>query len=230
VKAHGLPIVPVAARPTPVLKRAVDILVAAVGLVVLTPLLLLVALLIRLDSPGPVIFRQRRVGRGGTQFDMYKFRTMQADAEAVLEALQEHNQGGDQLIRIPNDPRVTRVGRLLRGIGLDELPQLVNVLKGEMSLIGPRPQTANEVALYTDHQRRRLEVLPGISGLWQVTSRHDPSFDEWVRLDLEYIDRWSLLLDGRIALKTLGMMLRPRQTEQPPDGSAPSQPDAASAD
>src|SRR3990172_215857 len=144
--------------------------------------MLLVALLIRLDSPGPVIFRQRRVGRGGIPFDMYKFRTMQADAEAVLEALQEHNQGGDQLIRIPNDPRVTRVGRWLRGIGLDELPQLVNVLKGEMSLIGPRPQSPNEVALYDHHQRRRLEVLPGITGLWQVTSRGDPSFDEFVRL------------------------------------------------
>lgn len=230
MKADSLPIAPVVARPTPVLKRAADILLAAAGLVLAAPLLLLIALLIRFDSPGPIVFRQRRVGRGGTMFDMYKFRTMQADAEALLPALQDRNQGGDQLIRIPDDPRVTRVGGWLRRIGLDELPQLVNVLKGEMSLIGPRPQTANEVALYTDHQRRRLEVLPGISGLWQVTSRHDPSFDEWVRLDLEYIDRWSFLLDMRIGLKTLGIMLRLGRTEPSAGSSVPSQRDTAGAD
>jgi lipopolysaccharide/colanic/teichoic acid biosynthesis glycosyltransferase len=229
VKVESLPIMPVVARPTPLVKRTADVLVACIALVALIPLLLLIALIVRLDSPGPVIFRQRRVGRGGVQFDMYKFRTMQADAEALLPALQDRNHGGDRLVRIPEDPRVTWVGGWLRRIGLDELPQLINVLKGEMSLIGPRPQTANEVALYTDHERRRLEVLPGISGLWQVTSRDDTSFDKWVQLDLEYIDRWSVRLDLRIALKTLGIMLRLGQTQPSGESSGPSEQNAASA-
>ena len=213
MKAESLPVVSVAARPTPIRKRVVDFAVSVAALAILAPLLITIALAIRLDSPGSVTFRQRRVGRGGVSFEMYKFRTMRADAEALLPALQHRNQGGDYLIRIPNDPRVTRVGRWLRGIGLDELPQLINVLKGEMSLIGPRPQSPNEVALYDHHQRRRLEVLPGITGLWQVTSRGDPSFDEWVRLDLEYIDHWSFLLDVRIALRTSWMMVRLSQAE-----------------
>jgi lipopolysaccharide/colanic/teichoic acid biosynthesis glycosyltransferase len=230
VKVDSLPIVPVVARPTPLVKRTVDVVVAAVGLIALAPLLLLIALLIRLDSPGPVIFRQRRVGRGGMPFKMYKFRTMRANAEALLSALQDRNQGGDQLIRIPDDPRVTRVGHWLRRIGLDELPQLINVLMGNMSLIGPRPQTASEVILYSEHQRRRLEVLPGISGLWQVTSRHDPSFDKWVQLDLVYIDRWSFLLDLRIALKTPWAMLRLGQTQLSAESSGPPERNAAGAD
>jgi len=215
VKVEALPIAPVAARPTPVVKRTCDIMVSVVGIILLGPVLGLIALLIRLDSPGPVIFRQRRVGRRGLPFDMCKFRTMRVDAEAVLSALQDRNHGGDRLIRIEDDPRVTRVGRWLRPLGLDELPQLWNVLKGEMSLIGPRPQTSNEVALYDHRQRRRLEVLPGISGLWQVTSRDDPTFEEWVRLDLQYIDNWSLLLDLRIALKTPWAVVRSARADAP---------------
>jgi lipopolysaccharide/colanic/teichoic acid biosynthesis glycosyltransferase len=141
---------------------------------------------------------------------MYKFRTMCADAERLLPQLAHRNLGGAYMIKIPGDPRVTRVGRFLRHTSLDELPQLINVLRGEMSLVGPRPQAPNEVALYTPHQRRRLHVLPGITGLWQVTARDNPSFDEWVRLDLAYIEHWSLWLDLRILARTvLQVVARP---------------------
>jgi lipopolysaccharide/colanic/teichoic acid biosynthesis glycosyltransferase len=192
---------------TPRIKRAFDILVSATALTLLTPLLLGLMVLIRLDSRGPAIFRQHRVGKNGREFTLFKFRTMVRDAEARLESLQELNVGGKQLIRIHNDPRVTRIGHFLRPTGIDELPQLINVLRGEMSLIGPRPQSPSEVELYTERERRRLEVLPGISGLWQVEDRSEDSFDAWVRQDLKYIDEWSLLLDLKITLKTLAILL-----------------------
>jgi len=139
---------------------------------------------------------------------MYKFRTMCADAEARLPQLAHLNVGGAHLIRIRNDPRVTRLGSFLRRTSLDELPQLVNVVKGEMSLVGPRPQSPDEVALYSEGQRERLTVPPGMTGLWQVTARDEPRFDEWVRLDLQYIQQWSLPLDFKILLKTPAVMLR----------------------
>lgn len=139
---------------------------------------------------------------------MYKFRTMCVDAEARLPQLAHLNVGGDHLIRINNDPRVTRLGSFLRRTSLDELPQLVNVVKGEMSLVGPRPQSSDEVALYSDGQRQRLTVPPGMTGLWQVTARDDPRFDEWIRLDLEYVRDWSLGLDLKILLKTPAVMVR----------------------
>jgi lipopolysaccharide/colanic/teichoic acid biosynthesis glycosyltransferase len=189
-------------------KRALDFGLAAGGLVLTAPFWAVIALLIRRDSPGPVLFRTTRVGRAGRPFTMYKFRTMHVDAEAQLASLADRNLGGPYMIKIPDDPRVTRLGRILRRTSLDELPQLLNVLRGEMSLVGPRPQAPNEVALYTPHQRRRLAVLPGITGLWQVTARHSPSFDEWVRLDLAYIDGWSLGLDLRILVRTIGEIFR----------------------
>ena len=184
------------------LKRVMDLGVSSSLLVLLSPLLLAVAVAVRLDSRGPALFRQKRVGIDGHEFTMLKFRSMCADAEQRLAGLAHLNAGGAHLIRIPADPRVTRFGALLRRTSLDELPQLVNVLRGEMSLVGPRPQSPGEVALYTPEQRERLNVRPGMTGLWQVTSRDNPSFDEWVRLDLDYIRRWSLGLDLKILLRT----------------------------
>ena|SRR3989440_1012952 len=192
------------ARPV---KRVIDVVLGAGLLIVLSPLLALVALVVLLDSPGPAIFVQPRIGEGGRCFQMFKFRTMCADAEQRLGELAHLNAGGGQLIRIRNDPRVTRFGSLLRRTSLDELPQLVNVVKGEMSLVGPRPQSPSEVRLYSAAQRRRLEVPPGMTGLWQVTARDDPSFDRWIKFDLDYIDHWSLALDLKILFKTPTVML-----------------------
>ncbi len=188
-------------------KRALDFVLATLGLGLTAPIWAALAVLIRADSAGPVFFRARRVGQDGRPFTMYKFRTMAVDAEQRLAALAAQNLGGPYMIKIPDDPRVTRVGRMLRRSGLDELPQLVNVLRGEMSLVGPRPQAPNEVALYTAQQRRRLSALPGITGLWQVTARDSPSFEEWVRLDLAYIDSWSMGLDLRILARTLAQVV-----------------------
>ena len=196
------------ARTCRLVKRLLDVTASGLGLVLLSPLLALIWLAVRLDSPGPAVFKQNRVGKNGRIFTMYKFRTMVADAEKRLAQLAHLNQGGLYMIKIPNDPRVTRLGRFLRKTSLDELPQLWNVLKGEMSLVGPRPQSPHEVALYTPRQRCRLLVTPGITGLWQVTSRHVPDFDEWVTLDLNYMMEWSLALDGLILLKTVGVVLK----------------------
>src|SRR5205823_5914482 len=149
------------------LKRTIDIVMAVALLVLLAPLMLLAVVAIRLESPGPVFYDRVRVGKDGRPFVMYKLRTMTADAEQRLADLQHLNHGGPHMIKIADDPRVTRVGKLLRATSIDELPQLLNVLKGEMSLVGPRPQTPNEVALYTGEQRLRLVVKPGITGLWQ---------------------------------------------------------------
>jgi len=190
-------------RPTPISKRIMDLVLSMLLLLLSWPLWLLIAILIKLDSEGPIIFKAQRVGKGGKVFILYKFRTMVKDAEQKLGELAHLNEGGPYMIRIPNDPRVTRVGRILRRLNLDELPQLINVLKGDISLIGPRPQAPNEVALYSSYQRRRLEVLPGATGLWQVTCREEADFDKWVHMDIEYIDNWSLWLDVKIALKTV---------------------------
>ena len=189
-------------------KRAIDVVVSLVLLIIFIPIALLVMLAIWLDSPGPAFFNSVRVGLRGKPFVMYKFRTMVVDAEDRLKDLQALNRGGVLMVKIPNDPRVTRVGRPLRLSGLDELPQLLNVLKGEMSLVGPRPQYPREVAHYTPYQRRRLEAAPGITGLWQVSARDSADFDLWVKYDLDYIDRWSLWLDFQIILRTFALVLR----------------------
>src|SRR2546428_4191301 len=167
------------------LKRLLDIGWAAVVLTAMAPAMALMAIAVHLDSPGPVLFVQRRVGLGGREFRMFKFRSMCADAEQRLAGLAHLNVGGDPLVRIPGDPRVTRFGSFLRRTSLDELPQLLNVLKGDMSLVGPRPQSPTEVALYSSRQRARLSVPPGMTGLWQVCARDNPRFEEWIRLDPE---------------------------------------------
>lgn len=184
-------------------KRTVDVLVVSLGLVILSPLMALIALAIRLNSQGPVIFKQIRVGRDGEEFLVYKFRTMREDAEDTKGHLSDQNEAQGPIFKIRDDPRCTRVGRFLRRSSLDELPQLYNVLRGEMSLIGPRPPIPDEVKQYKPWQQRRLETSPGITGLWQVSGRSDLTFDEMVLLDLFYIENWSLLLDIKIALRTI---------------------------
>jgi exopolysaccharide biosynthesis polyprenyl glycosylphosphotransferase len=193
-----------------VAKRALDITVAATLLVLAAPLMLLIALAIKLDSPGPVIFRQRRVGKDGRLFTFYKFRGMVADAEARLHEVAHLNEVNGPIFKSRRDPRVTRVGRVLRRTSLDELPQLWNVLRGDMSLVGPRPPLPSEVAQYEPWQRDRLLAQGGITGLWQVSGRNLLGFEDMVRLDLEYITRWSLWLDLCILLRTVLVVLTAR--------------------
>ncbi len=191
------------------LKSVAERTLATAALVVLAPLFLALAVLIRLDSPGPAFFRQVRVGRDGQPFSMLKLRTMLRDAEARKAALVPDDTDG-VLFKLRVDPRVTRVGRWLRKFSLDELPQLVNIARGEMSLVGPRPALPAEVEAYDDDPRRRLVVKPGLTGLWQVSGRSDLSWDESVRLDLTYVDNWSLGLDVRIVARTAAAVLRHR--------------------
>jgi exopolysaccharide biosynthesis polyprenyl glycosylphosphotransferase len=183
--------------------RAVDIAVASLVLLVGSPLWLLIALAIRLNSPGEVIYKSTRVGLNGRPFQMYKFRSMYKNADQMLAALLERNEAQGPLFKIRDDPRMTPVGRLLRKLSLDEIPQFLNVLKGEMSLVGPRPALPREVAQYEEWQKGRLAIKPGISGLWQVRGRSDLTFDEGVLLDLYYIENWSLRLYFQILLRTI---------------------------
>jgi len=189
-------------------KRVLDVVAAGVGLVLLAPVFAVIAVVIRLDDGGPVFFRQTRVGRGGREFSILKFRTMCVDAEARMAALERANEGAGPLFKLRNDPRVTRVGAFLRRTSLDELPQLWNVLTGSMSLVGPRPALPREVAMYEDFADRRLLVTPGITGLWQVSGRSDLDWAEGVRLDLHYVENWSFLHDVVILARTIPSVLR----------------------
>jgi exopolysaccharide biosynthesis polyprenyl glycosylphosphotransferase len=189
------------------LKRGFDIMVSGLFLVLLSPLLLIIAVLVKLDSPGPAIFKQTRIGRGGRKFTVYKFRTMREGAEQEQDALQDLNEAQGALFKIKEDPRRTALGKFLRRRSLDELPQLYNVLRGEMSMVGPRPQLVGEVEQYQAWHKKRLETWPGMTGLWQVSGRSDLSFDDMVLLDIYYVENWSLLLDLRIALKTIPAFL-----------------------
>ncbi len=191
-------------------KRFLDVVGSAAALVVLSPLLVAIAVAIRIDSRGPIFFMQRRTGLHGRSFTMVKFRTMVPDAEDRLAELAEQNVISGHAFKIAVDPRVTRVGRFLRRTSLDELPQFWNVLVGQMSLVGPRPPIPAEVAGYDLWHRRRLSMKPGITGLWQVSARLDEEFDRWVELDLTYIDRWSLWLDLKIMVRTVPAMLSGR--------------------
>jgi exopolysaccharide biosynthesis polyprenyl glycosylphosphotransferase len=194
-------------RTALVFKRVFDIVVALLGLIVGAPVLALIALAIQLDSPGPAIFRQERVGQNGRHFTIYKFRSMRVGADEEKENLQALNEADGPLFKIRNDPRLTRIGRFLRRTSLDELPQLFNVIKGEMSLVGPRPPTPSEVDLYQPWHKKRLNVPPGITGLWQVSGRSELTFDEMVLLDLYYIEHWSPWMDFMILLRTIPKVL-----------------------
>jgi exopolysaccharide biosynthesis polyprenyl glycosylphosphotransferase len=192
-----------------VVKSALDHVAAALGLLVLLPLLLAVAVAVKLDSRGPILFKQKRVGRFGEEFTILKFRTMCLNAESMLPDVIHLNRNADGLLfKAPDDPRLTRVGRILRKYSIDELPQLINVLTGSMSLVGPRPPLPSEVARYHDHHHRRLLVKPGLTGLWQISGRADLSWEEAVRLDLRYVENWSLATDLLIVWKTAAVVLR----------------------
>lgn len=188
------------------LKRSIDVVGSAAALLLLAPLMVVIALLIRTDSAGPISYRAQRVGRKGRKFVCYKFRTMGIDADQRKDELRDRNQRQGAFFKITNDPRITRVGRFLRRYSLDELPQLWNVLKGDMSLVGPRPHPLDDFAHYDLNDLRRLDVTPGITGLWQVTARRDPSFERNMALDLEYIERWDLWMDLRILYKTVAVV------------------------
>lgn len=186
------------------LKKVMDINVSLLLIIFLSPVLLVILVLIRLTSPGPVVYKQIRVGLRGRQFSLYKFRTMVADAEVLRKGLETENEVDGPVFKIKDDPRVTKIGKLLRKTGLDELPQLFNILKGEMSLIGPRPPIPSETQQYKRWQLRRLSVKPGLSCFWQIKpDRNSIKFEKWMELDLAYIDNWSLRLDFLILLKTI---------------------------
>lgn len=185
-------------------KRTMDIIGAMIGLISLSWLFLIVAVLIKLEDPkGPVFFKQIRVGKDGKQFYMYKFRSMVIDAEKRLKELLNYNEVSGAMFKMKNDPRVTKVGKFIRKTSIDELPQLWNVLKGEMSLVGPRPPLPREVAQYTEYDKQRLLVTPGCTGLWQVSGRSNVGFEKMVELDLEYIRERSIFLDLKIIFKTI---------------------------
>ena len=210
---QGLPLLHVEAPsftgPTLVVKNAMDRVGAALIMLLLLPVFLVVSLLIVLDDRGPVFFRQERVGRDGHTFGMLKFRTMITDAESVLPQLMAANEAAGPLFKMQHDPRVTRIGRVLRKYSLDEFPQLLNVIRGEMSLVGPRPPLPREVAAYESDTRRRFLVKPGMTGLWQISGRSDLSWDESVRLDLYYVENWTPLLDVMIMWRTFRVVIRP---------------------
>jgi exopolysaccharide biosynthesis polyprenyl glycosylphosphotransferase len=190
-------------------KRSFDILVSAVLLIVLLPLLLAIAALIKLSSPGPVFFKQNRVGLGKRRFKMFKFRTMVADAEQQLRKLEHLNEVSGPVFKLKNDPRITPLGKFLRKTSLDELPQLINVLTGEMSLVGPRPLPVRDYEGFNqDWQRRRFSVRPGLTCLWQIAGRSSIPFEKWMQLDLQYIDRWTFWLDLQILMRTIPAVLR----------------------
>lgn len=209
---HGIPLLTFTKTPHNVfllaVKRTLDIALSLALLILVAPLMITVAVLIKLTSRGPVLFRQERVGLYGRAFTLYKFRSMVQDAHDVKAAYEDRNEMDGPVFKIKRDPRVTRVGRFIRKMSIDELPQLINVLKGEMSIVGPRPPLQEEVDKYDHWQRRRLSMKPGLTCLWQVNGRNKVGFKKWIELDLQYIDNWSLKLDLKILFKTIPVVIR----------------------
>jgi len=208
---HGVPLLTFSTTPQDALplaiKRLFDITISSLVLTLTAPISLLSTILIRLTSPGPLLFKQTRIGLNGRKFTLYKFRSMVENAEESQKNLAGLNEMDGPVFKMKNDPRVTQIGRLLRKFSIDELPQLINVIKGEMSIVGPRPPIPSEVKKYDRWQRRRLSMKPGLTCLWQVNGRSHTSFKEWIELDLNYIDNWSLALDMKILLKTIPVIL-----------------------
>jgi len=187
-------------------KRGIDVVFSALALVLFSPLLAAIAIAVKLDSPGPVLYRSERIGKRGRVFRCIKFRTMVQDAEKRRSEVMHLNERDGVLFKVSNDPRITNLGRFLRKYSLDELPQFINVLRGEMSIVGPRPPIASEVKEYKLSHLRRLDVTPGITGLWQVQGRQDPSFASYVSLDVTYIENWTVWLDFKIIMRTIGVV------------------------
>lgn len=191
------------------LKRFFDVILSLIGLIVLAIPFLIIAAFIKFCDGGPILYTQERVGKDGRRFQIYKFRSMYVDADKLLEKLKEQNEVTGPMFKMKNDPRITSVGRFLRKTSLDELPQLWNVLRGDMSLVGPRPPLPREVAKYSEYDLQRLWVIPGCTGLWQATERNNVGFEEMVELDLEYIQKRSLLFDAKIILLTVVAIIHP---------------------
>jgi len=190
------------------LKRLIDVLGATVAIIILSPVFIITAVAVYIDSPGAILYRQKRVGKNGRQFDMLKFRSMVANADKLRSELMAQNESSDGVIfKMKNDPRITKVGKFIRKFSIDELPQFFNVLKGEMSLVGPRPPLPVEVAQYTLDERKRLHVLPGITCIWQVSGRSDIPFKQQVRLDLDYIQTQGFWMDVKLLLRTVPAVL-----------------------
>jgi len=208
----GFPLLSFSTTPTNealmFVRRILDVVLAGFILVTAGPLIMLpTAILIRLTSPGPVLFRQKRCGLNGRQFVMYKFRSMVNNAEQLRVEVEGLNEMDGPVFKSSRDPRITTIGKIIRRFSFDELPQVFNVLRGDMSLVGPRPPLPDEVARYERWQRRRLSMKPGMTCLWQISGRNEVSFEDWMKLDLTYIDNWSLLLDLKILLKTVPVVL-----------------------
>ncbi|MCT2347463.1 sugar transferase [Niallia taxi] len=190
-------------------KRFLDIVGASIGLIILSLLFLLVGIIIKIEDPkGKIFFKQIRVGKDGKEFSMYKFRSMSSDAEERLKDLMQLNEVSGPMFKIKSDPRITRIGKIIRATSIDELPQLYNVVKGDMSLVGPRPPLPREVDEYTSYDKQRLLIVPGCTGLWQVTGRNSVGFNEMVELDLEYMKSRNLFYDIKIMLKTVVVMIK----------------------
>ena len=188
-------------------KRAMDIIGSLCGIILLSPLLIIVALAIKIEDPkGSIFFSQQRCGKDNKLFPMYKFRSMVSNAEELLEELMEHNEMDGPVFKIKDDPRITRVGKFIRKTSIDELPQLFNILKGDMSIVGPRPAIPHEVAEYNDYHKQRLLVKPGLTCIWQVSGRNSIGFDEWMEMDLEYIEKRNLWMDIKLIFKTVGVL------------------------
>lgn len=195
------------------IKRFFDICLSTAALVVLSPLLLVIAILIYLEDKGPVIYSQTRIGKDGRAFKLYKFRSMCVDADEKLKDLQKLNERDGPVFKIRDDPRVTKIGKFIRKTCIDELPQLVNIIKGDMSIVGPRPPLPNEVEQYNSYQKQRLLVVPGLTCYWQIQKGEETTFDEWVELDLKYIKERSILLDFRLILLTFKVILSGKGAE-----------------
>lgn len=188
-------------------KRVIDILFSLIGLIILSPLILLVAIVIKIESKGPIVFAQERIGKNGCAFNMYKFRSMVVNAEELKEKLLAKNEMSGPMFKIKEDPRVTKIGKFIRKTSIDELPQLINILKGEMSLVGPRPSLQSEVMHFEDWMRIRLEVKPGLTCYWQVSGRNDIGFIEWMKLDVKYVKERNILIDLKLILKTIFLLV-----------------------
>ncbi|MBC2397110.1 sugar transferase [Clostridium tetanomorphum] len=189
-----------------ILKRTIDILGSLCGLILLSPIIIITAIAIKLDSEGPVFFSQERVGQNGTIFKMYKFRSMVTNAEEILHQLKDKNEMSGPMFKIKKDPRITKVGHFIRKTSIDELPQLINVLKGEMSLVGPRPNLPREVIKFTDYQKTKLLAKPGLTCYWQVMGRNSIDFEQWMELDVRYVEERSIWVDIKLIIKTFGVL------------------------
>ena len=186
-----------------IIKRLIDVICSFIGVVVLSPLFIVIAIIIKATSKGPVFFSQKRVGKNGKEFDMYKFRSMVVNAEELKEKLAAKNEMSGPMFKMKDDPRVTKVGKFIRKTSIDELPQLWNVLKGDMSLVGPRPSLPKEVAQFESWMYKRLEVKPGLTCYWQVSGRNNIDFEDWMKLDIRYVEERSLFVDIKLILKTI---------------------------